>query len=506
MMKRAPVLSDQLCDIQGLLRSGYGWLKVSRFWLLTIRDGREDEARAWLSALLHSGLIVSAKRVGQAKHEKIDEAAAIAFSFAGLSSLGCAETRAHPFPTPFRSGMGSEARETLLKDGPRQWRWSDVDGRAGRQAAHILVAQWYSQDGETRMPVPDPQVFCSINVIDNHPGSFTTDDGKPTDKLYEPFRFRDGVAQPVIHGLRDADGEALKRARRDAGLLYDDRVVAPGEFILGYRNEYDELSYCPDVERWAQSVQAGHSGGRFGLNGSYLAVRQIEQHVETFNTLQAAYGEALCAKLMGRSKNGLPLSWQGDPKADISDSEADAFRYQTEDANGFMCPRGSHIRRMNPRDALGIDVPSGIKASKLHRLLRRGRPYFEEPETVGGPSRQGIFFIACNADLERQFEFVQQRWMRNSRFANLRDEDDPVVGSSRDRKKFTIPNWPSGDEISLEALTTTLGGGYFFLPGIKALEFVARHSARDLVATAASDLTSPIANRPTRADRTHPAG
>lgn len=474
-MKRAPVLSDQLCDIQGVLRSGYGWLKVSRFWLLTIRDGREDEARAWLATLLDSELIVSAKRVGQAKHEKIDEALAIAFSFAGLTRLGCTETSAHPFPTPFRSGMGSELREKLLKDGPRKWRWSDVEGYAGRQTAHILVAQWWSQDRETQMPVPDPDVFGPIDVIENHPGSFKTDDGKATNRLFEPFRFRDGVAQPVIHGLRDADGEALQRARRDAGPLYEDRVVSPGEFVLGYRNEYDELTYCPNVEHWAESGQATHSGGRFALNGSYLAVRQIEQHVEKFKALEAVAGEAICAKLMGRSKNGQPLSWQGDSKADISDSKADAFRYQVEDANGFMCPRGSHIRRMNPRDSLGVDVRSGIKASKLHRLLRRGRPYLEQPEHEGEPARQGIFFIACNADLERQFEFIHQRWMRNSRFSNLHDEDDPVVGSSSNDKRFTIPNWPSGSGLSLEALTDTLGGGYFFLPGIKALKFVARH-------------------------------
>jgi putative iron-dependent peroxidase len=65
--------------------------------------------------------------------------------------------------------------------------------------------------------------------------------------------------------------------------------------------------------------------------------------------------------------------------------------------------------------------------------------------------------------------------MRNFRFSNLHDEDDPVVGSSGHLRRFTIPNWPSGDKLSLEALTDTLGGGYFFLPGMKALEFVARH-------------------------------
>jgi putative iron-dependent peroxidase len=176
---------------------------------------------------------------------------------------------------------------------------------------------------------------------------------------------------------------------------------------------------------------------------------------------------------LGRSKNGLPLSWSGPANAQVSDSTADAFRYQVDDANGFMCPKGAHIRRMNPRDSLGVDVKSGIKASKLHRLLRRGRPYLEMIDE--GNRREGLFFIACNADLERQFEFIHQRWMRNFRFVNLDHEDDPIVGSPKQPKKFTIPGLPSGSEVSLEALTQTLGGGYFFLPGIRALEFIAKH-------------------------------
>ncbi|MBN8987281.1 MAG: Dyp-type peroxidase [Rhizobiales bacterium] len=470
MLKSAPVLSEQLGDIQGMLKSGYGWLKTSRFWLLTVRDGREDQARAWLKELLKPelDLIVSAERVGEAKTKRIDEALAIAFSHAGLVKLGCEDTGAHPFPTPFCSGMGSRLRESLLNDSPRQWRWSDVEGCLDRQAVHILVAQWSLRDATTRMPDPDPEVF-QINKVENNPYSFAKRNDDPEERLREPFGFRDGIAQPVILGLRDVDGESDKAARLHAGPLYEDRVVSPGEFILGYRNEYDELTYCPDVERWAQL----HPGSRFTLNGSYLAVRQIEQYVNAFKELEDANDVSVCEKMIGRRKNGLPLSWKGNPDDQIPDSTADAFRYQVDDANGFMCPKGSHIRRMNPRDSLGSDVPSGVKASKLHRLLRRGRPYLEETADKDEP-RQGIFFIACNADFERQFEFIHQRWMRNFRFGALHHEDDPIVGvPQQPSKTFTIPALPSGREVSLKDLTGTLGGGYFFLPGIKALNFIA---------------------------------
>jgi porphyrinogen peroxidase len=471
-MKQAAFLTDQLCDIQAMLNSGFGWLTNSRFRLLTIGDGRQDQAREWLSEIVRGNLLVNAKRVKNWKKQKdpVREAVAIAFSFSGLTKLGIRETSEHPFPTPFRSGMGSALRESLLRDAPRKWRWSDAEGFAGRQTVHVLVAQWWLAGETPKMPDPDPEAFDRITTVENRPDSFRES------KLYEPFGFRDGIAQPVIRGLRDQEGDEPERIRRDANGLYEDRVVDAGEFVLGYRNGYDELAYTPDVEHWAQSGRATHPGGRFALNGSYLAVRQIQQNVDAFKALEKASGEAICSKLMGRSKNGLPLSWKGDPKAQVSDSTADAFRYQVEDANGFICPRGAHIRRMNPRDSLGDDVNSGIKASKLHRLLRRGRPYLEL--TVDDVKHEGLFFIACNADLERQFEFIHQRWMRNFRFGDLRHEDDPVVGAPAHSKTFTIPGLPSGDEISLATLTEALGGGYFFLPGIKALEFIVDPDAR----------------------------
>jgi putative iron-dependent peroxidase len=408
-------------------------------------------------------LVVSAKRVGEGRTKSeasISEALAIAFSFSGLKKLGCTEAETHPFPTPFSSGMGSASRQERLRDTSRdQWRWSDVEGQEGRQPVHILVAQWGLPDGTSRMPDPDPDAFSIIRTVENNPCSFVKNG-----KLHEPFGFRDGLAQPVIRGLREEGGAALKQAKRDAGHLYEDRVVDPGEFILGYRNEYDELTYCPNVKEWPQSED------RFTLNGSYLAVRQIKQNVEAFEEFRKTNGQDICEKLMGRRMDGMPLAWQGPPG---SDSAADAFRYRVQDANGFVCPKGAHVRRSNPRDSLGIDVQSSIKSSKLHRLLRRGRPYREKTES--GTPHDGLFFIACNADLERQFEFIHQRWVQNPRFGTLNDQDDPVVGSLPAPKRFAIPGSPSGSEVSLASFTQALGGGYFFLPGIAALKFIVGH-------------------------------
>ena len=480
-MKPAPQLSEQAGDIQALLGSGFGWLQSSRFWLLSIKD--VTLARAWLATLQASGLLKSVQDLtahGKQLKQQVTELAAVAFSFEGLGTLGLTEAPDFPFPTPFRAGMGSDLRELLLRDGPRlQWGWADTASTAAttRMTVHLLLASWWDTAVQPTLPVPCGAAFTVVQQIDGCPSYFRGG------ALYEPFGFRDGLSQPVIYGLRDETGAGTAQARREAGAeLYKDRVVAPGEFIVGYRNEYDQLGYVADVDGWQASGLARHPGAKFGLNGSFLAVRQIEQDVAAFrqpvNTPAPAVagcpaGVTLAEKLVGRRRDalGTPLGWNK-PQRPVSDSQADAFRYRVDDANGFACPRGAHIRRAHPRDALAHDVASGIASSKLHRLLRRGRPY---RDSKGGKSSEGLFFIACNTDLERQFEFIHQRWLRNPRFGEQDDEDDPMVGAARSEgKTFTLPGLPSGAKVSLAEYTRTLGGGYFFLPGLKALEFIAR--------------------------------
>ena len=471
-MKYAPRLSEQTGDIQAMLGSGFGKLTGSRFWLLTVQD--PVAARAWLDGLAGGPLVksIEAFRQEQKTPAGVSQVVAVAFSYAGLQALGCAESDEFPFPTPFCSGMGSKLREDLLRDSPReQWRWSDAQSGNGREPVHVLVAHWWNTGAQPPVAMLQPDGFNGC-FIDGEPGFLQGG------KLFEPFGFRDGLSQPVIYGLRDDVGDDAAKARLEAGALYEDRVVAPGEFIVGYRNEYNQLTYSPDLRGWRESHLGQLPNARFSLNGSYLAVRQIEQNVDDFDNWDKplpsgvgcpAAGVTMAEKLMGRRRDGAPLEWNK-VTGPVSDSQADAFRYCVADANGFITPRGAHIRRVNPRDMLGHDVESGIAASKLHRLLRRGRPYRELDDDK--PS-QGLFFIACNADLERQFEFVHQRWLRNPRFADLDNEDDPIVGAPVQGKRFTMPGLPSGEAVSLQAFTRTLGGGYFFLPGLKALRFIA---------------------------------
>ena len=67
-----PHLSDQLGDIQGMIGTGYGWLYSSRFWLLTIGYGREEQCpEAGSQDWRHSGLVGSVANVRESR-EKAD--------------------------------------------------------------------------------------------------------------------------------------------------------------------------------------------------------------------------------------------------------------------------------------------------------------------------------------------------------------------------------------------------------------------------------------------------
>jgi deferrochelatase/peroxidase EfeB len=111
--------------------------------------------------------------------------------------------------------------------------------------------------------------------------------------------------------------------------------------------------------------------------------------------------------------------------------------------------------------------------------MRRGRSYgprLENPYQDDGKER-GLFFIALNANIERQFEFIQHAWMNTPFFGTLYDEVDPLVGdparTAAQQTDLTIPERPLRRRLQgIPQVVTVRAGGYFFLPGIRALEIL----------------------------------
>jgi hypothetical protein len=83
--------------------------------------------------------------------------------------------------------------------------------------------------------------------------------------------------------------------------------------------------------------------------------------------------------------------------------------------------------------------------------------------------------MCLNGDIERQFEFVQQTCIQSSTFHGLSGEGDPLIGERSVADTFTVPNRvPEGPMRlpSLPLFVHTLGGGYFFLPGRRTIEYL----------------------------------
>jgi Dyp-type peroxidase family len=281
--------------------------------------------------------------------------------------------------------------------------------------------------------------------------------------MKEHFGYVDGLSQPKIEGRPERKKQDPEKGTSE---IKPGSEVKPGEFLLGYLNE---RRAC---------VTDGHGHGRdVRRNGTYLVFRQLEQDVPAFNAFISNLAKNLdeteewvAARLLGRSRNGDPLIAEG---LDAGDSKND-FLYYYQDHSGLTCPIGAHIRRANPRDSLIPDPETALRLSKMHRIIRRGRPYGErwEPnigEPVGENVGRGMLFIALNADIAGQFELIQHSWLNNPRFNGLYTGTDPISHFSGD-ESITIQNRPANLHIRRPApFVRVRGGAYFFLPGIRAL-------------------------------------
>jgi putative iron-dependent peroxidase len=499
----------QACgDIQAIVGTGFPGLRRARYLLIRIHE--PEVARGWLRQLLDAGLVHGIghlRRHGQGGEPMADAAARseahalkqsayVALSHAGLQTLGLQDDPLLPFPSAFRSGMASPLRRQLFgESGEAPLDWGDVEGTGCPFVVHMFVAHYWHVDAGLPAPLLDPAQMPpgldaqAVSTCPSYIEEPVQPGGDPA--IFEPFGSRDGIGQPVLAGLKLSRSE--RASRLAAGKLFEDRIVMPGEFVLGQKNEYGESAYCPNVLGWPAARPSAATG--FGRNGSYLAVRQIVQHVASFRGFAAAHpGLGLAERFIGRRKNqwnvdspddGYSLLDGAEPPAEI-----DAFRYLEADADGFGCPRGAHARRANPRDTLAVGVQRGISDSKLHRMLRRGRVFATGCATAAcsedcrghrdarsgePPCGQGMMFVALNADLERQFEFVQQNWIAGSRFGDLSDERDPILGVGA--RSFTVQGCPVGQRIEpLPRFTTVTGSGYFFLPSLSALDWLSGRS------------------------------
>lgn len=285
----------------------------------------------------------------------------------------------------------------------------------------------------------------------------------------------------------------------------DIHTQAQGELLLGYdRNDGSNAWRIP-------AARAQHSGqiaphptperaayGAFFKNGSFGALRKIQQDVHAFDTYLQKQGEFwgynwehgdavawLKAKILGRWPDGTPVSLYDDAPgrsrpdaptmqarravappnaAGTTQKLTNDFVYKN-DRQGLGCPIGAHVRRMNPRDDPVVPF--------LRRpLLRRGVPY-----GAAGTEDVGLLGLFFCTSLEEQFEHLLGKWANDAPMGMPQSDSgkDPLIGQHEVLgATFDIP-LPTGAVRlkNLPAFVKTMGTCYVFFPSLEALSTLA---------------------------------
>ena len=417
---------------------------AARYGFLTFRD--PAEARQYVGRV--ADYVGTGARVAGAT--EIDSRwVTIAFTWNGLRALGVDEASLATFPEEFRQGMA--ARAGILGDSganhPDQW-----TGGLASPELHAIVILFARDVAERDRCVREHQErvapFTGVQAL----STLDLEATPPYEYAHDHFGYHDRLSQPAVEGTGDVptpgSGAPLK----------------PGEFFLGYPDEEGVTPPLPQPEILSR-------------NGSYLAYRMLHEHVRAFRDFLQKHGktpeeqELIAAKLMGRWRSGAPLVLapeKDDPELGADPQRNNDFNYKEQDPHGYAIPLGSHVRRMNPRDT--------AHNMNRRRMIRRGGTYgppLPEGAPEDGVERGIAAFIGCGS-LVRQFEFAQNVWMNDRNFHELDNERDPICGTQDGTLEFTIPKRPIRKRITgLPAFTTVRGGAYFFLPGIRALRWLA---------------------------------
>jgi Dyp-type peroxidase family len=454
-------IADHLQDIQGNILRAYGF-PFATYEVLRIVD--RAGARRLLTSVLDQQLVTSAQTWDP--DCKPGVALNVFLSWPGLVAMGLPQSSLDSFPEEFRQGMPARAKRLcdVGRNAPATWEFGNDPERN-----HVFFAL-YGRTREDRERMLDTlrreltSVGSAVEVTHRI-------DAERLETHREHFGYADGIGQPSITdaGVAVYPGE---------GTLLNGKweSLAAGEFVLGYPGETGFPIPTPQPEA-------------LGLNGSFLVYRLLEQHVAPFRKFladqasrvyqDARKAELVAAKLVGRWRSGCPIALR--PEEDDLALAADPrennnFGYSA-DPEGLACPFGSHIRRMNPRDGR-----IGDTLVRTHRIVRRGLPY-GPPLPEGAPEdgqRRGVAFMAINASIRYQFEFLQNEWINNGEFTGLSKADvDPIAGEPREGSRFRIP-LPGGklkNIFELPAFVTLKGGGYYFIPSLSGLRFIATQTS-----------------------------
>lgn len=389
----------------------------------------------------------------------------VGLTAAGYTALGIAAAR-QPSNPPFRSGMKAD---TLGDPDPATW---DAHYR-GTIHAVVLVGDQLQAPHDAALAKVRGLIGTGITVLgqENGRGRHNANgDG------IEHFGYVDGRSQPLFlkEDIREetlgADGTSTWNPR-----FAPNRAIVPDPAAPDPAHDF----------------------------GSYFVFRKLEQNVRRFKQEEARLATRLGlagksaalagAMLVGRFEDGSPLASQSGKGA--KNPVQNDFDYDSDvgdgtpatDGGGGKCPHFAHIRKMNPRGSGGFESHD---VERTHIMARRGQTYgirTDNPNDgllTNKPVKDvGLLFMAFNANIEEQFQFVQRVWANNPGFPRMAPGRtapglDLVIGQGP-RPNIDCPvKWgadfkKAGDHKITAAVPQTVkmkGGEYFFMPSLAFLK------------------------------------
>lgn len=442
---------------------------------------------------------------------------AVAFSYVGLSKLtpGAEAISSVAFREGLaaRSAMLGDPTEATAEGNPSNWKV----GAPGKELDCLFVVA-----GDTREIVDEKAGELAAQLKKCGADIVYREKGDVRDDLpgHEHFGFDDGVSQPGIRGRASekTDDFITKRHISDesqpAAKLFGypgQDLIWPGELLLG------QPATSPDP--LIPGINTG-TVPEWTRNGSFLVFRRLRQDVGLFwQTMQTTSkdlstkpgfskltDDRLAALIVGRWPSGAPVNRV--PTGDDPDlgKEAQAnnhFRFDSDaaalplrsgyqdkfpmskaDSVGTTCPWAAHIRKVNTRDSASDH--GGRDSTYKKRILRVGIPFgkpvkdrYADKAHDTEKGNRGLLFLCVQASIEDQFEFLVTRWMGDPSRPKTPAGHDILVGQNDAFGENRIRSCVLfGDGLQQAQINTSAqwiiptGGGYFFVPSIRALREV----------------------------------
>lgn len=459
-------------DLQGNILKSHG-REHSVHLFLQWKPDQVDGAKKWIQDFAtdkdpddedrYAIYVTSAKKQAvEAREYRLHRISGKIFANVFFTSKGYEALGFDPFDVPkdqpFTMGMKNTRIKEMLKD-PDLTKWEQ--GYQSEIHALILIADDDLNILLQAVNQITPGLREVAEIVHREDGFVLRNEDN---QAIEHFGFVDGVSQPLF-----LKRDIVKARTNDSFSEWDSRASLDVLLIKDYNGKTED-SY-----------------------GSFLVYRKYEQNVKLWiqyvleltdklgkdrnNMADALYAGAL---VMGRFHDGTPVTKSNIPTH--AATPTNNFNYDA-DIKGMKCPFQAHTRKTNPRGDTGrvessqnYDVDFAIEKSR--RIARRAISYGENFVDIKNPPEKGsgLLFLCFQADIDSQFNFLQDRWANPDRFVKVGVGTDPVIGQPGCNQDSPVQHkwpqkWGEADTVDypFQKSITLKGGEYFFAPSISFL-------------------------------------